>query len=179
MKSRLSLIRAALPLLALGTVTWACSPTPSGESADSEAGSESAVTAAAVDEAAVRAEIDRLRDGFEEFVSTLDMTIAEPMIAEGAVMVPPAGNGWNEMLAAGGDAPYPAGSSIEITPIETVVIDGEWAYEMGTSVFTWTPEGADEPVELRDTYLILLRNQGDGWKIWREVASANMPPDAM
>jgi len=136
-----------------------------------------------IDREAILAEIDALRDGFEEFVATLDMEMAAPMIAEGAMMVPPAGGGWSDMHAAAAEAgmpvPYAPGLTAEITPIETVVMSEEWVYDFGTSVFTWTPEGADEPVILEDTYLILLRNQGDGWKVWREVASANLPPDVM
>ncbi len=30
--------------------------------------------------------------------------------------------------------------------------------------------------QLRDTYLILFRNTGDGWKAFREVASSSPPP---
>lgn len=132
-----------------------------------------------IDREAIIAEVYELRDSFEEFIATLDMEMAGPMLAEGAIMVPPAGNGWSDMLAAAAaiGAPYAPGMTAEITPIETVVINEEWVYDFGTSVFTWTPEGADEPVVLEDTYLILLRNQGDGWKVWREVASANLPPE--
>ena len=68
------------------------------------------------------------------------------------------------------------GARIKIRPIELVALSSEWAYEFGTSTTTYTPPGATEPVKLRDTYLILLRNTGDGWKAYREVASASPPP---
>lgn len=131
-----------------------------------------------IDREAILAELNEMRGNFEQFVATLDMEIAGPLMAEGTVMVPPAGGGWSDMLAAAAaiGAPYAPGMTADITPIETVVINEEWAYEFGTSVFTWTPEGASEPVELEDTFLIILRNQGEGWKVWREVASANLPP---
>lgn len=171
---RAGITRVSFSLL-LGTISWACSPGPSLSTAQGEGDGEAPE---AVDEATVLATIEELRGGFLEFVATGDMSVGGPLMADGAMMVPPAGNGWSEMLASAEGAPFPAGSSIAMTPRETVVIDGEWAYEFGSSVFTWTPEGG-EPEELRDTYLILFRNQGDGWKIWREVASANLPPDAM
>ena len=157
---------------ALGTIGWACAPAPSVTTDGEEA------SAPVVDEAAVRAELEGLRTQFLTFVRTGDMSLLQTMLAEGAMMIPPAGNGWSEMLAAAGETPFPIGSTIEMSPRELIVIDDEWAYEFGSSVFTWTPEGG-EPEELRDTYLILFRNQGDGWKIWREVASANLPPDVM
>jgi ketosteroid isomerase-like protein len=170
MQCGFTIARWRLTLVLLVSISWACSPTPAVTTQDTEGTS--------VDEAAVLAEIEELRSGFLEFVSTGDMSVGGPLMADGAMMVPPAGNGWSDMLAAAEGAPFPAGSSIRMSPRETVVIDGEWAYEFGSSVFTWTPEGG-EPEQLRDTYLILFRNQGDGWKIWREVASANLPPDAM
>ena len=42
----------------------------------------------------------------------------------------------------------------------------------------YTPAGASEPRTLNDTYLILFRNAGGGWKVYREVASENAPPKA-
>jgi len=54
-----------------------------------------------------------------------------------------------------------------------------WPCDLGTRVFTWAPKGTDEPVVFEDIDLVLLRDQGDGWQVWREVASANLPPDMM
>ena len=52
----------------------------------------------------------------------------------------------------------------------------EWGYEFGTAMTTYTPEGADAERQLRDTYLLLFRNTGSGWKVFREVASSCPPP---
>jgi hypothetical protein len=70
----------------------------------------------------------------------------------------------------------PPGATIDITPIEIVALSNEWAYEFGTSITTYAPKDAKESRQLRDTYLILLRNTGEGWKAFREVASPRPPP---
>ena len=62
----------------------------------------------------------------------------------------------------------PPGATIAIKPIEVVSLSREWAYEFGTSITTYTPEGADTAQQLRDTYLVLFRNTGDG--------STHVPP---
>ena len=91
-------------------------------------------------------------------------------------MVQPGAPDWNAMAAAAKGAPFPPGATIAIKPIEVVALSREWAYEFGTSITTYTPEGADTAQQLRDTYLVLFRNTGDGWKAYREVASAAAPP---
>jgi hypothetical protein len=80
------------------------------------------------------------------------------------------------MAAAASGAPFPPGAKIAISPIEVVALSKEWAYEFGTSTVTYTPEGSDEVLTLRDTYLILFRNTGKGWQAYREVASSTPPP---
>ena len=69
-----------------------------------------------------------------------------------------------------------SGATIAIKPMEVVALNREWAYELGTSITTYKPEGADTPQQLRDTYLVVFRNTGDGWRAYREVASAAPPP---
>jgi hypothetical protein len=91
-------------------------------------------------------------------------------------MVHPGAPDWKAMAEAAGKAPFPAGARIAIKPMEVVALSDEWAYEFGTSVTTYTPQGSKEVIQLRDTYLLLLRNTGDGWKAYREVASSSPPP---
>jgi ketosteroid isomerase-like protein len=124
----------------------------------------------------IKTEIDRLRSAFETAVASGDPRLLTPLLAEGAVMVQPGAPDWNAMAVAAAGAPFPPGARIKIRPIEIVPLSPEWAYEFGTSTTTYTPPGASAPVKLRDTYLILLRNTGDGWKAYREVASASPPP---
>ena len=124
----------------------------------------------------IKTEIDRLRSAYEAAVASGDPRSLMPLLAEGAVMVRPGAPDWNAMAVAAAGAPFPPGARIKIRPLEIVPLSSEWAFEFGTSITTYTPSGASEPVKLRDTYLILLRNTGDGWKAYREVASASPPP---
>ena len=91
-------------------------------------------------------------------------------------MVRPGGPDWDAMAEAAAGAPFPPGAKIAITPIEVVSLGKEWAYEFGTAVTTYKLEGSDKIEELKDTYLILFRNTGNGWKAYREVASSAPPP---
>ncbi len=131
---------------------------------------------ASAETATLRAGIDALRSEYEKVVAAGDPNAIAALLAEGAVMVPPGGPDWDAMFAAASGAPFPPGAKIDIRPIEVVVLSKEWAYEFGTATTTYTPNGAEEARQLRDTYLILFRNAGDGWKAYREVASSNPPP---
>ena len=128
------------------------------------------------EQASIKTEIDALRARFEAAVSSGVLEQISPLLADGAVSVQPGAPDWNAMAAAANGAPFAAGARIAIKPIEVVVLSREWAYEFGTSITTYTPEGTNSAQQLRDTYLILLRNTGDGWKAYREVASAAPPP---
>jgi ketosteroid isomerase-like protein len=130
----------------------------------------------AAEQASIRAEIDELRTAYEAAVASGNLDAMKPLLADAAVMVHPGAPDWDAMAAAAKGAPFPPGATIAIKPIEVVAIDRQWAYEFGTSITTYTPEGAQAPQQLRDTYLILFRNTGDGWKAYREVASAAPPP---
>ena len=127
--------------------------------------------------AASRAAIDKLRAEYEKTVAAGDFDAMSALLAEGAVMIRPAGPEWDAMAAAAAGAPFPQGARIDITPVEVVVISKEWAYEFGTATTIYTPEREESPRQLRDTYLILFRNTGDGWKAYREVASSSPPPN--
>jgi ketosteroid isomerase-like protein len=123
-----------------------------------------------------RAAIDNLRAAYEAAVASGSSNAVTPLLADGAVMVRPGGPDWDAMAASAAGAPFPLGARIAITPIEVVAMSEEWAYEFGTAITTYTPEGAAEERQLRDTYLLLFRNTGNGWKAFREVASSSPPP---
>lgn len=131
---------------------------------------------APVDTAAVIATIDSLRALYEQTVATGDFETMGTLLADEAVMVGPGGPQWDSLRTAS-EYPWPPGATLDITPIETIVMSEEWAYDFGTSTATYTPEGTGEARTLRDTYLLLLRNTSDGWKLYREVASPDLPPD--
>ena len=127
-------------------------------------------------QSAFRSAIDKLRADYEAAVTSNAPSAMTPLLADGAVMVRPGGPDWDAMAAIASWAPFPPGTRIKITPIEVVALSEEWAYEFGTAITTYTPEGAQEERQLRDTYLLLLRNTGSGWKAFREVASSSPPP---
>lgn len=123
-----------------------------------------------------RAEIDKLRSAYEAAVAAGDASAMSPLLDEGAVFVRPGAGEWVAMANAAPGLPFPPGATIAISPIEVVELSDEWAYEYGTSIITYTPQGAQEAIQLRDTYLVLFRNTGKGWKAYREVASSGPPP---
>ena len=123
-----------------------------------------------------KAEIDKLRTDYEAAVAAGDITAMLPLLADGAVMVHPGSPEWVAMAAAAQGLPFPPGAVIDIRPIEVVGLNDEWGYEFGTATTTYTPPGSAETTHLHDTYLLLLRNSGDGWKAYREVASSGPPP---
>jgi len=131
---------------------------------------------APLDSSAFRAEIDKLRSEYENGVASGDANAIAAVLADGALMVRPGGPDWDAMAAAAAGAPFPPGAKIDITPIEVVSLSKEWAYEFGTATTTYLPEGSATVLELRDTYLILFRNTGNGWQAYREVASSAPPP---
>ncbi|MHA7871085.1 MAG: nuclear transport factor 2 family protein [Hyphococcus sp.] len=131
---------------------------------------------AGVDEAAVLAALDAQRANFESAVATGDMAALGALITPQTIMVQPGSSDWKAMQAQAGGMPFAPGARIDITPVETKVINEEWAYEFGASIITYPSAETGDDIELRDTYLILLRNDGNGWKPFREVASASPPP---
>ncbi|HIF76882.1 MAG TPA: nuclear transport factor 2 family protein [Sulfitobacter sp.] len=128
------------------------------------------------DPAAEAAAIDEARTGFMDAISTGAMAELGALLHPQVIMVVPGGPEHLKMYEQAEQPPFPAGATIEITPTETVVINETWAYDFGTSIITYTPEGSSEPLELRDTYLMLLKKHDGKWKPYREVASATPPP---
>jgi len=121
-------------------------------------------------------EIDQARAQFEAAVASGDPAALFALVYPDTVFIRPATAEWQAMQRAAGEAPFPQGAVIEITPLETKIIDDEWAFDFGASRLTYPDPATGEEVELRDTYLLILRNTGSGWKPYREVASANPPP---
>ncbi len=128
---------------------------------------------AAADTAAVLASLDSLRSAYQQAVADGDWARLGTMVTEDAVLVSP-GDPARDSVRAASDAPFPPGATLEIEPWETRVLGPDWAYELGLGTLTWTPEGADEPRTLRDTYLVLIHRTDDGWKVHREVASSRL-----
>lgn len=136
----------------------------------------SATDEAGLDEAAALAALDAQRESFEAAVASGDMATLGALITPETIMVQPGSADWKAMQAQAGGMPFAPGARINITPIETKMINSEWAYEFGNSVITYPSAESGEDIVLRDTYLILLKNDGSSWKPFREVASASPPP---
>ena len=135
-----------------------------------------AATDASAQADTIKTEIDKLRSAYEAAVAAGDASAMSSLLADGAVMVSPGAPDWKAMAAAASGLPFPPGAKIAISPIEVVALSKEWAYEFGTATTTYTPQGSQEAIQLRDTYLVLFRNTGTGWKAYREVASSGPPP---
>lgn len=160
-KTTMALATAGLVSLA------ACQP---GDGPAGEAGA-----APTVDTAAILASVDSLRAAYQRRVAEDDYGRLAELVSEDALMVGAGGAGWDAVRDAAGDAPFPPGATLEVDPRETRVLAEDWVYELGSATLTWTPEGSDQALEARDTYLILLHRTDDGWKVHREVASSNRP----
>ncbi len=129
---------------------------------------------AAADTVSARMAIDSLRSAYEQGVAAGNFDQLGAMLAEGAIMVPPGGPQWDAMYASS-KLPFPPGATIAIKPIEIRVLSDDWAYEFGNSTVTYKPAGADTTQTMQDTYIILFRKTPGGWKVFREVASSNLP----
>lgn len=133
-------------------------------------------TAPPADTAAATAEIDQLRADFMAAMAAQDFATLGALSHPDFEQTLPGGPAHLEMLAAAGDAPLPPGYRLDITPRELVIINDDWAYEYGTTIQSWQPEGADTRTEIPNTYLLLLKKHEGEWKPYREVASALPPP---
>jgi len=132
----------------------------------------------ALDTAAVMAEIDQLRNGFMAMVEGGDYSQMQNMAHPEFMAVGPTGPKWDELrsYAAEGGA-YPVGARLMISPMETTIINDTWAFEMGKSQMNYLPEGASGALILHDTYLMIFKNEGNGWRLYREVATNVLPAE--
>lgn len=128
----------------------------------------------AVDTTAVLSAIDSLRNSYQEAVATENYKNLSSLVTESAIMVQPGSPEWESMRSET-QYPFPPGATIDIKPIEVQVMSEKWAYEYGNATITYTPKGSKELKTLRDSYLVLLKNTADGWKVHREVASSYLP----
>jgi len=81
------------------------------------------------------------------------------------------GSGWDEMFALGaqrGRFPY---DSIIMMPTETFILNDSMAYDWGSSKVYYTNADGN-PVELRNSFLVIMKKVEGQWKLHREVASS-------
>lgn len=125
----------------------------------------------AIDTTAILSAIDSLRSNYQTAVNNGNYEKLSGLVTKDAKMVQPGTSEWDAMRKAA-EGPFPKGATIDIRPMETHVMSKDWAYDMGSSTISYTPEGADDSKTLTDTYLVILKRTDDGWKVHREVASA-------
>lgn len=83
----------------------------------------------------------------------------------------PGGQGWDEMFNLGkerGRFPY---DSMVMTPTETYIMNDSMAYDWGSSRVYYTNEEGEQ-VELRNSFLVILKKENGEWKLHREVGSS-------
>lgn len=81
------------------------------------------------------------------------------------------GSGWDNMFALGKDRgrfPY---DSIVMNPTETYIMNDSMAYDWGSSKTYYTNENGEQ-VELRNSFLVIMKKVDGEWKLHREVASS-------
>ena len=144
------------------------------------AGQEGTLEQSALDTVAILSEFDSLRTAFEEDFAAGDVEAMAATYAEDAIYSEPgrpAVRGRDSIRALMART-HPEGASIEIEPMDVIVLGNDWVFEFGTGTVTVTPEGADRPVEIAATYSALFRRTAEGWVIHREALSSNAPPPA-
>lgn len=124
-----------------------------------------------IDTTSILTSLDSLRSNYQTAVNDGNFEKLSILVTEDAKMVQPGASEWDTMRKAS-EGPFPKGATINIKPMETHVMSNDWVYEMGSSTITYRPEGADDSITLKDTYLVILKRTDDGWKVHREVASA-------
>lgn len=159
--------RALLPLLAL-PLLFGCQPP---EKAGTGEG-------AALDTAAVTAAIDTLRQEFLEAYNAANADALAALYTDDAVFLPadsPPVDG-RDSIRAFFRRELAAGPTLEVDPHEVVPLSPSWTSSGGIYRVTVTPEGTDEPVNVRGSYLLLFHETAEGWKLYRHAGTYDSVP---
>ena len=131
----------------------------------------------AEDTATIEASLDSIRTALEEAFAARDVDAMASLYARDAIFSPrdgPPVHG-RDSIRAYFDRNVPPGVTANIEATDLRALTAEWAYAYGNIRLSFTPEGADAPVQLPATFLVMLRNTREGWKIYRESLSADEP----
>lgn len=157
---------AVLLVAGLTTLTAACEPR-----------AQQPAEEAAVDADAILAELDSVRTAFEDAFRAGDAETMASFYSEDAVYshpgLPPVRG--RDSIQSVLERTHPPGGTLEISPTDVIVLDGDRVFEYGIGTVTFTPERADEPVEIASTYTALIQRTPAGWRLHREALSANAP----
>ena len=119
--------------------------------------------------------IEETRKGFQLAIKEKRYADLRNFASKDIISLTPVCGTWEEYKRLRNE---PVGSfsydSLVMRPKETIIVSDSVAYDFGTSSVYYTNEQG-EPVEIRDTFLaILKKDKNDGkWKLHREVATTN------
>ncbi|HTP31610.1 MAG TPA: SgcJ/EcaC family oxidoreductase [Candidatus Acidoferrales bacterium] len=124
------------------------------------------------------AAVNALRSKYVAAFNANDAAAVAALYADDAIVMPA-----NQAVVEGKpairslyDAMFKANAvKISITPLETQVAT-DWAYDRGTATTTITPKSG-KPIEESGKYLVIVKRQpGDMWQVYREIDNSNSPP---
>jgi ketosteroid isomerase-like protein len=119
------------------------------------------------------AAIEKLRQDFILAIKEGRYDDLNQFVSPEAKVVGPGADEWTKMYALAqerGVFPY---DSIIMHPTETVVLNETMAYDWGTSSVYYTDQTGN-PVELKNSFLVLLKKEDGEWKLFREVGSSRV-----
>jgi hypothetical protein len=117
------------------------------------------------------ADIENLRNSFTSSIKEGRYQDIPKYVSSDVKTIRAGGPGWDDMFALGakrGRFPY---DSIIMNPTETFILNDTMAYDWGNSLVYYTDE-AGEKVELKNSFLVILKKEKGEWKLHREVASS-------
>jgi ketosteroid isomerase-like protein len=124
-----------------------------------------------IDMAKELAAIEKVRESFSSALKEGRYEDIGQWITSDVKTVRPGGPGWDNMFALAkerGRFPY---DSIFMKPTETYIMNDTMAYDWGASSVYYTNE-AGNPVELKNSFLVILKKENGEWKLHREVGSS-------
>lgn len=116
-------------------------------------------------------EIEKLRSNFSLALKEGRFEDMGKWVTKSAKTIRAGGPGFDEMFELGkerGTFPY---DSIIMTPTETHIMNDSMAYDWGSSLTYYTNKEGQQ-IELRNSFLVILKKEGGEWKLYREVASS-------
>jgi hypothetical protein len=118
-------------------------------------------------------EIENLRDSFSLTLKEGRYDDMGKWVSSDVKIIGPGGSDWNKMYDLGkerGRFPY---DSIIMKPTETFIMNDSMAYDWGTSSVYYTDE-EENIVELKNSFLVILKKENGEWKLHREVGSSTV-----
>lgn len=142
---------------------------------------QGAMQEAAIDSAAVEATVDSLRQAFLDAYNAGEAGQLAGLYTRNAVVLPsdsPPATG-RDSIRAYFARELAAGPTLEVEPHEVKPLSPAWVSSGGTYRVTVAPEGAQDTMTVRGSYLILFRNTAEGWKLFRHAATYDSVPPGL